>query len=282
MVRNLLLALLVACGGPVEETLVDELRVVAAIPSAPEARPGESVDVAVTVVEPEGLPVDVLVWLCTAAGPPGAPCAESAGELAATAVVQRGAVSETAVSLQVPALLSGVLSDDLPEIRTSLWVLACEAGLCPLIDEVAAAPAAGTDAHADVAAQLADPASVLADLPLQGVAASRRTLRVSNRTDDVRNRNPTLTGVLDIATVAPGGELAVSLTVEDDQPGGTAFGYATAGGFGVASALAIEGQVDLDWLAPEESITAPVQLMVVVQDGLGGEALWRGSVRVGE
>ena len=271
MVRTVLLSLgLVACGGPVEETLVDELRVVAAIPSTPEARPGERIDVDVTIIEPDGAPVDVMVWLCTASGPPGAPCLEDGFDRSTSMVVQRGVTGDVAASLELSPALAGVLSDSVLEIPTSLWVLTCEPDVCPIMD------ASGEE----LAAALADPAALLRELPLQGVAASRRTVRVSNRSDDERNQNPTLFGVVGESQVAPEAEVTFTLDVRDDQPGGTAYGYATAGGFSAVEAPVIDGKVELVWFAPEGEPVGPVQLLVVVQDGLGGEGLWRAGISV--
>lgn len=279
MVRALLLtASLVACGGPVEQTLVDELRVVAAIPSTPEARPGEIVDVSVTIIEPTGADVDVLVWLCTPSGPPGSPCLEEAGSQANAVAVAKGVPGDVQVSLEVSPLLAGALSDAVPEVPVALWVLTCEPDLCPIMDQVEATPSLGVPA--DVAGHLADPTSLLTTLPLQGVAASRRTLVVSSRTDDTRNRNPELFGAFVASPVEPGQEVLFSLDVSDDQPGGDAFGYATAGGFGAASVPVLDGRVDLAWFAPEEATETPIELLVVAQDGLGGEALWRSTVEM--
>ncbi|MEZ4235806.1 MAG: hypothetical protein R3F59_06520 [Myxococcota bacterium] len=45
-----------------------------------------------------------------------------------------------------------------------MWSLACVPGVCPVFDQIAADPVAGSEAWAQVARALADPASWMAEL----------------------------------------------------------------------------------------------------------------------
>jgi hypothetical protein len=59
----------------------------------------------------------------------------------------------------------------------------------------------------------------------------------------------------------------------------TAAGLTTAGGFdAVSDPVDPDGRVTLSWYTPEDP--APADLYVVVDDGLGGTAVWRGSATV--
>lgn len=265
----------VACGGPVEETLVDELRVVAAIPDQAELGAGEAFTLTNTIVHPTDEDVDTLVWMCTPTGSPGSPCLEALAGDGAWFATAAGAGRTSSVEMVVSPALSAGLTDVPAFVPT--WVLACEPGLCPIIDEASAAVTA--DQFASVAEQLADPVTLLQDLPLVGVAATQRGVAVSSRADADRNLHP----VIAEAPLAPlFGDAEVGVTFDlavDDRGELTAFSYATAGGFSEASTAADDSGVSLTWFAPEEG-DGSVDLFVVVRDGEGGEALWSGTAEI--
>jgi len=265
----------VACGGPVEETLVDELRVVAAIPDQAELGAGEAFTLTNTIVHPTDTAVDTLVWMCTPTGPPGSPCLESTAGDGGWFATERAAGRTSSVEMTVSPLLSVGLTEEPAFVPT--WILACEPGLCPIIDEAAAATTA--DQVASVAEQLADPVTLLQGLPLVGAAATQRGVAVSSRAQPDRNQHP----VIAEGPAAPLiGDAEVGATFElsvDDRGELTAFSYATAGGFSEASTPADDRGVSLTWFAPEEGEGA-VDLFVVVRDGEGGEALWTGTAEI--
>ncbi|MFK7926566.1 MAG: hypothetical protein AB8H79_00140 [Myxococcota bacterium] len=276
MSRFLLVALgLVACGGPVEETLVDELRIVAAIPSVAEAEPGSTVSLNTLIVRPDAGPVDVLMWMCTPTGPPGSPCLEaSAGTTGGWMAVVRGAGLDASGEVTISPLLSAAVADGPVQVPT--WFLACEPGLCPIIDQ---AEAALTNDDSDLPAVLADPSALLQGLPLTGVAATQRSVWVSSRPEAERNVHPVVaSGPVDVLKGDTEIGAEFSLELEDSGPL-IAYSYATAGGFAEASTDADVDGVTLTWFAPEEGEGA-VDLYVVVQDAEGGEALWRGTAEI--
>ena len=56
------------------------------------------------------------------------------------------------------------------------------------------------------------------------------------------------------------------------------FNYTTGGGFTMPDTLVGTGEITLEGVAPKESGT--VQLWVVLNDGLGGVAVWTGEAQV--
>jgi len=266
---------LVACGGPVEETLVDELRIVAAIPSVAEAEPGATVSVNTLIVSPDAGSVDVLMWMCTPTGPPGSPCLEaSSGTTGGWMAVLRGAGLDASADLMVSPLLSNAVTGG--PIPVPTWFLACEPGLCPVINR---AEAALTTNDADLPAVLADPSALLQALPITGVAATQRSLWVSTRPEAERNVHPVVVSGPS-ETLSGDAELGAEFDLELQDSGPlVAYSYATAGGFAEASTDADVDGVTLTWFAPEEG-EGTVDLYVVVQDSDGGEALWRGTAEI--
>jgi len=272
-VRRLLpLLLLTACGGPLEETLLDELRVLAAPVDPPEVLPGEDFVVAPLVVDPTGQGFELLAWMCTPTGPPGQPCAELAtGDLTVSIAAGGAPISlQAAPALQPIAAQAGLV---VSEIR----MLACVPGRCGLFDEVRG----GLDpSDEDLAHRLSDVNALLRELPLEGVAFAARPLRVLGSAEGRRGVNPTLT-VSAPTTARPGAEVVVEVSAEPLLPSGAAaWGYATAGGFDTTFAELVDGAVSLTWIAPEQPPEAEVALYVVLADELGGEAVWTGTIAV--
>jgi len=271
------LVLLTACGGPVEQTLVDELRVLAAVPDTPEVAPGETLGVRLTVLDPADAGFESLAWLCTPTGPPGSPCLEatrSRTEGWTTSIDQDG----RGEGLLVPAALAGALSDDdVPQVQTTLWVLSCTPGTCPLVQQGAPGAFAVEPGWDDLVEHLSDPAALARELPLQGVALTRRSVVVSLRPPDARNQHPVLTDLPVEPPVAPvDGEATFSVTVDDAQPTAL-FAYTTVGGFAAVETTVDEGQAELTWFPGESSEDGQdAELILVASDGLGGESVWRG------
>jgi len=152
----------------------------------------------------------------------------------------------------------------LPEgVLAEVYALACEPGAC------------------EGPGDLSDPDSWLSDLGIEGVSLALRRVPISPSPEVRLNDNPVLT--LDAPlpeSVAPSSATLLNFRVDDavtEEP--TAFGFATAGGFAAAEGEpVVDGAVTLELFAPEEAGT--VDLYVVVEDGLGGSAVWTGAVTV--
>ena len=131
--------LLSGCGGPRPETLLYELRIVAAVAEPPEVAQGEPYDLTAIIADPTGEGGDWMIWGCL----PDLGCAVERGEL--------GIDEPTATVVAVaPA---------------PVWVMACAPGACDL--------SAATDA------QLEDPQAWLQDLPVSGVTLGSRLTRIT-------------------------------------------------------------------------------------------------------
>jgi hypothetical protein len=269
---------LVACGGPVEETLVDELRILAMVPDAPEVGAGEATPISVLTVDPTGEGYDLLVWTCTSLGPPGSECPESVEPLPTYAQVIR-AGDPVRPTISPAANLAPLLVDGVT-IPSSLRALACLPGTCEIMDQVEAA--GDSEAPLDVVERLTDVGVLLREEPILGVAASQRSWMVSGRPPETRNQNPVVATPAGEWVVDIGNSLTIELEVADDEAGLFAYGYATAGGFGAAEVAVLNGTVLLEWFAPAEDLEAPVLLFVVVQDARGGSTVWNGTVTLGQ
>lgn len=263
------LLLLAACGGPNEETLLDELRVLAMVPEAPELGAAESTVLHTRVVDPLGEGYQALVWPCTSLGDG---CLEDQqGRTLSLAEPVDGQL-ETPVS--VPVELAAVASEE-PTPLVAVWALACAEGLCPLIEAVGAGEAVDP-------ALLASPLDWLGDLPMQGVSLAFTTLMVSARPAEERHPAPALDASLDLDSLGP----SETLTLQASATGALGeeariWMYAEAGGFvGTDARPDADGAATLSWVAPEEA--GEVALYLVLVDGLGGSALWEGTVTVAE
>ncbi len=271
MVRSLFLLSLLGCGGPNEETLVSELRVMAVVVEPPEVAPGESVQITPVVLDPAAEGFETLVWTCTRLGPE---CLENELPLEVWATVTTGTTART-----IPAELSAALSEDLQEIPVSTWVLSCEVGLCPLFEAVQDPPEAGTDAYLALLADLADPTRWMDSLPQTGVSLGTKSFIVSQRPVEERNENPVPVLTEPLPEVGQESRIVLHFEVEDQQSETpAAYGYATGGGFEFTAYDVEAGAVDLAWVAPAEA--GNVLLRVVFADGLGGNAVWEGDVSV--
>ncbi|TVQ90622.1 MAG: hypothetical protein EA397_12385 [Deltaproteobacteria bacterium] len=271
--RLLLLPLFVACGGPDQTTLVDELRILAMIPDSPEVEPGQSVHVTPIIVDPQGEGVESVSWLCTIAGPPGTPCGELMGpDPRASLTTFEG--SEP-FSLVVDHRLSAALPEPESFLDIELRTLTCSPGVCPILADVVGSGPLGEP----VVQALSDPFTLLQELPIEGVSYARRPLRVSRRPAELRLLAPLVEA--SFSPVEPGLDAEVEVEIRVDHPREdelTAFGFATAGGFGPATVEVVEGEAKLTWFAPEEPTEA--RLWVIVSSEAGEEGVWSAEVGV--
>lgn len=263
------LTLLAACGGPSEETLLDELRVVAVVAEPPAAGPGETVELTLYVADPAGLGGTVAAWTCTLTGET---CLEGSLAEVSDWVHQEELDGEPlTLSVTVPIALSQVLSEETPELPVLLWVLACAPGAC---DEQLESWALGAELGTPVSdyynQQLADPLSWLDELPSEGSSLALTTLTAT--TAEVRNQNPVLTADFDSIDLVDDTGVELPFLVEDDT-GQTVevYGFTTLGAFGMP-VEAEEGEAAVTLYADGSEGTA--QLYVIAQDGEGGAAVW--------
>lgn len=261
------LALIGCTAGPSVESKITDLRVLGARVEPAEPSPGDLATIDVVVADPAGGEVELAIWTCTDFG---AGCLEIGAEAPVT--VWRGATTDglaRATALVPPALAGLLQNPELPEIPVGLWVLACPAGACPVLDAIDAAPAPGTDEHADLVALLGDPPAILADLPFGESALSSQEVTVSARPVEERNHNPDpLTFVA--PETAPVGE-AVFVELGASDPDGDVvevLSLSDVGGFpaGFRAGAAV------DFTRPEDAPDGGVRVWLVARDGRGGFA----------
>lgn len=259
--------LLGGCSGPNDETLLAELRVLAMVPDAPEIAPGETTTLSTTVVDPAGQGGDVLVWTCTFLGET---CLEDDEGRSVSVVPSTDGTITTAVTAS-PTLAAVASAEPLPLIFA--WALVCEDGLCPLIEQVQAGETIDP-------ALWADPFDWMDDLPLQGTSLATTTLDLSTRPAGERHAAPSLSVTPMAETVAPEETLTLDVLASGELgEEAKVWGYAEGGGFSSTDERPdATGALTFDWVAPAEAGAVPVYLVLV--DGLGGTALWQGSLAV--
>lgn len=266
----LALALIACTAGPSIESQITDLRVLGARVEPAEPSPGDAVTIDVVVADPDGRDVELAVWTCTDLGEG---CLEASDE--APISVWRGRSSggaATATAFVPPALAAVFESPDVAELPIAVWTLACPDDACPILDAIDAAPAPGSEDHAAVVAQLRDPPSILADLPLGESALTSQGVTISMRPAEEKNDNPTLT--FEAPAEAPVGE-AVFVTfdaADPDEDVVEVLSLSDVGGF--PEGFRAGGAVD--FTRPEETEGA-VKLWFVARDGRGGLAFASGT-----
>lgn len=268
---GLLFALAGCTEGPLPETLVDDLTVVAVVPESPEVAPGEVVAFDVEVAEPTGGPVDLMLWSCLPT--PDGGCFEEAGE-ERVALLEGVESGELSLEYEISSNLSLPLAGTGGEVPLFIWSLACEPGLCPVAE--------GGDEGVLEEEFLANPVELLRELPFDGVSLALRSVWLSDTPKQERRSNPVVTQLFaEPQRVGPGDVATLAFEVEGEVPV-EAFGYSTEGGFGELSALVSGGAVELEWIAPLE-LDEPrmTTVWVVFQAEDGGTAVWSGEWEIG-
>ncbi len=266
--RVLPILLLAACQGPDEDTLLEELRVLSLRADPPQAGPGVF-RVDATVVDPLDQGAEFAMWTCLNGA--GGCLEENLGDLAlwsTWAPVDGEEYSHTFPSVIPPGI-------ELP-FGPAVYGLACEPGLCPLLDLLADPPEPGTQAYDEAAAWMADPFGMLEELPLEGVALTFRFLPVD---DGSGATNPVVTrdGEGPVQSV-PEQESVLRFRVDGASPT-VAYPYADAGGWTMPAVEVIDGEVELRWIAPSYA-QDPVRLYVAFESEDGGSAIWKGQAVV--
>ena len=259
VMRFVSFGLLAGCSmGANPETLIDELRVVAIVLEPPEAAPGEPVTVTTHLSDPTGVGAHAGAWTCL--GFFGECLEQDPNRLVTTTELG----SQITWTLTAPVEAAGILAKS-EEAAASIWSMACEDGVCPLLEE-----------DTPCAEDLADPYTMMTDLPLDGVSLARRSLWMSNRPLEERMQNPTVTADFsEPPVVSPEDSEDLCFSVEGATD---AYGYASAGGFSETEVGVEDGQLTLQYTAPEDA--TEVDLWVVVQSDDGGAAVWTGSLVV--
>ena len=265
----LLSGMLLACGpGPNPETRLTELRVIQIVAEPPEVAPGELSIATVTVVDPEERGVEVLTWTCTDLGDG---CLEAELPLELWTRVQSPVDEQVEHIVGVPGELAPLL-EEIPALPTTVYALACEPGLCPVIDDIVRGRATGTE--------LTDVDALMRGLPITGVSLASRFVFLSSAAPEERNANPVATpDFLEERLISDADSLKLRFVVDDDTDV-VAYGLADAGGFSMPAEDVVDGAVECEWFAPKNQ--RQTRLYVAFEDGEGGAALWRGTVTLPE
>lgn len=287
----------IACMGPDQETLVDELRVMAiqAEPAEVQLRDfvpdeaGETLSPVINVVigDPLETGYQLAVWSCTNFGEG---CEEK--KLFAEDPSDWIAVSEGMERLvTVPvvnnplwgALLAQAPNPEVPLPITSVFALACEPSVCPELQNA-------LNGEWDLE-RFGNPFDWIADLPLSGTSLAIKQLPVSNGlSDETRLKNPTLKSTLEVDTpLVTTVDIPLVLPFEielfqQDEDVASIFGYTTRGGFdrnvfannGLKMNIGEPAERFVTWYAGEAE-TGEADLFVIIEDGAGGTGIWLGT-----
>lgn len=267
-------------------TRVDELRVMAVQSEPAEITPSQTVDINVLIADPKAEGADVLVWPCTDLGEG---CIEKeffSSDMSSW--VQRFDYEEpvTTLSYSIPAALSMVV-EQLPEelipfAGTVLWVLACIPEQCDSIAEY--------DQGTLSVDTLSRPSTMIEGLDFGVASLARRSLLISNRTEEEKIQNPILTPLFsEELQQAPSETKSLSFSYELTSPEameGFVFGYASAGyivedysrAFGEDDITEPQTEATLEWTALETSEEG--MIYVILEDGFGGLDFWMGEARI--
>ena len=276
MVNVLLLSTLLACGDTDPETLVDELRLVASVAEPPEVGPAEPFDFSMYISNPDETDIEAVTWVCTNLGDG---CLEASGDsMAVSTTALSASEANWSETLSTATALMGILPETGPLSATAVWTLVCETGVCPLFEE-AASMQTGEPWPEDMAESLENPLDWMADLPTKGVTLAYRLITVT--TEAERRANPTLE-LDEVSELELKKSKSFSLSfVVDGDFGDEArlYNYISAGGFAMTDTFVEAGEcVTIEGIAPDES--GPVTLWIVLNDGLGGTAVWTETLEV--
>lgn len=253
MFAPILFALVACTPGPNPETMIEELRLVAAVAAPPEVPPDGATELVFHVADPLAEAPEVLVW-APQLGRTWLPVLSADGTVAVR-VAPDAATAASATALPTPV---------------AIWALACAPGVCDIIDRVRAMEP-GTSLADEVMRELQDPSGLLDSLPMLGVSLATKRFYVSTRPESARATNPLLSSI----GAVPGAE-ADALELRFDVSTATdveLWGFATSGGFGVPFVTAAGG---MSSLAYYPATTSDGELFVVAVQADGGGAVWRG------
>lgn len=284
--RLLWIVALAGCDMVSDETVVDELRVVSLRTDAAVFTAEAGGTVRATVHDPDGRPVDVLLWTCTGDGCAEAGVSDAPVALSAWTSVQSApdAVWEVAPPAGVDLAASG---------PAQVWALACTVGTCPVIDAVRADPTPGSDAWRAAVDQLADAFDTVASLPIANTSAAFRVVPWVALPPGVPA--PPAPSIVRTApegalTIPSGGRLALRVAVDAGGEAVTVYPSASDGGFVEAEVEAVDGEAEVTLVAgvpddPDRGPVAPgtvLRLWIHAESATRGAAMWQEDVTVGE
>ena len=292
-----ILLLMLACGGGERHpSIVQDTRILSIVADPPEARPGETISITVLVADPKLRGVEVLIWTC---GLYEGECAESLMPFNDWAIVttthsidtpRYNAQNPISSWLAEQGRVYREVPDDAAEIfeylnpiPVAMYALACEPGLCPIIDEVREAREVNS-ADSDLKERLADPTLWMHTLPMAGVSMAAQQFLVSNEDDDFRNKNPSFDprfaqGKEVTIRIPAGGEVEVAFYVDDPNGGRIyAYAYTTMGEFEERRVKEDDNGIRNWLMAPNQPGEGRVYM--VFEDRDGGSALWTRGIEV--
>ena len=267
---------ILACGETNPETVVDELRAVVSVASPPEVRPAESFTFTTYLHNPEDQPVEMLTWLCTDLGEG---CFEANG--GSQSVVRdpvQGVAPAVTRTLSITPALAGILPETGPITATQIWTLVCEEDTCPIMDEIENQGTNDTWSE-ETAATLADPLSLMSNLPTAGTGMAYQLITTS--LNEVAHANPTIQPAPDNPTFLEKGEpfsmeFRVNGTLADDAG---LYNYISAGGFEMPDTFVnADDCTVLNGVAPEKE--DEVIVWIVLVDGFGGSDVYQQVLEV--
>ncbi len=284
-----LLASLFACGsGNIDSTTVTQLQVVAIETNPPEASMGDTVTLDIHIGNPDGFEeLDILVWTCAYVD---GTCLEAqlpdtrdwlyVGD-ASSGFVQ---ITRTIPDIDLTTLQAWLGDDveweDEDYVETSLNVLVCEGGTCPIIYDAwdALTYFQQESRREDLAEEFVDPSAWLSEVPIEESAYAARPYRLSLRPFEARNINPTAEARFaqaseETLTVSAGGYLEMGFFADD--PSGEAiygYGFTTLGRFEDRRIQDDEGAIRHYLIAPQEP--GEGEVWVVFDDRDGGVDVW--------
>ena len=247
-------------------TEVSDLRIVGLVLEPPEVRPNDTVRIESHIADPQGKGFDLMLWTCV---PFDGGCLESLLDVRPTVVRDADWTLPLVNFARVPVEVGNLLVVPGIELTVLVWALACEPGLCPLIDEVDDALIAPFPDWDPLYARLAQPDEEIRHLPFAGVNLAARRLFVSLETDESeRNQNPTYTVLQGASTnVLQGGQRETwNLRVVDRQGDRMhAYGFSTAGE--ITDRQRVTGnEVEITWTTPENLRQDHVRIWIVIEE----------------
>jgi len=274
------LLLLLGCEEEVvASTVIEHVQIVSMVADPPEVQPQESTDITVTIADPDGLSPEVAVWVCVPIGAAGR-CLESelTGEAQRVVTGVRDPITHAFTASVVPLAVDVAEVDEVIDEGGRFngilaFALACAPGACDLFEQLEA----GTVDPID----LSDPGRLLRDVPMAKGHAAWRTLTVSRESERFRHDNPVLLPQFPQPLENTAGNTEELGVVADGQfSNGLIYPLTTVGGFAVDSVATGPESPYLPWVAREQDAGKEGHVYIVVDDGLGGQAVWHGEASV--
>ena len=266
---TLLLALL-ACGLDFgNSSVVTDVQIIATVIEPPEVFPQESIEVQLTIADPQGRQLEAMVWICL---PADGQCLES------VVPVRSWARVADVLDEHASFVFQGTPVDidfGVDRLDTYVHALVCVKDTCPIMQAVRSA---GLEPDGTLGTTLADPESLLRELPFDGTHYAVKSLPILFDRAIDRNWNPRVVPVFDRISAYEANDvigLSYKITDANGDPA-TGYGFTTVGVFDAPKVAVSRSELSMLWIAP----TDPADLksgsvFVVVEDDRGGTVVWR-------